>query len=70
MQGWIKDIVELKDSILYDHIRKHVVKRFDNLNVPLHALVYVLTPKYYSPQWLAQPTSRGRVRRKLHKFSG
>ena len=42
MQGQIKDIVEPKDVILYDHIHKLVVKRWDNLNVPLHALAYVL----------------------------
>ena len=54
MLGHIKDIVEQRDAILYDHIHKHVVKRWDNLNVPLHALAYVLTPKYYSPFWLAQ----------------
>jgi hypothetical protein len=47
MLGQIKDIVEPKDAILYDHIHKLVVKRWDNLNVPLHALAYVLTPKYY-----------------------
>jgi hypothetical protein len=34
----IKDIVEPRDVILYDHIHKHVVKRWNNLNVPLHAL--------------------------------
>jgi hypothetical protein len=44
----IKDIVESKDAILYDHIHKIVVKSWDNLNVPLHALAYVPTPKYYS----------------------
>jgi hypothetical protein len=56
MLGQIKDIVQSRDAILYDHIHKHVVKRWDNLNVPLHALAYVLTPKYYSSSWLAQPT--------------
>jgi hypothetical protein len=53
MLGQIKDIVESKDAILYDHIHKLVVKRWDNLNVPLHALARVLTPKYYSSSWLA-----------------
>ena len=52
MLGHIKDIVEQRDAILYDHIHKHVVKRWDNWNVPLHALAYVLTPKYYSPSRL------------------
>ena len=39
---------------------------WDKLNVPLHALAYVLTPKYYSSSWLAKPAPRGRVRRKPH----
>ena len=47
MLGQINNIVEQRDAILYDHIHKHVVKRWDNLNVPLHALANVLTPKYY-----------------------
>ena len=51
----IKDVVESKDPILYDHIHTHVVRRWDNLNFSLHALAYVLTPKYYSPSWLAKP---------------
>ena len=29
----IKDIVQPKDAILYNHIHKHVVKRWDNINV-------------------------------------
>ena len=29
MLGQIKDIVHLNDAILYDHIHKHVVKRWD-----------------------------------------
>ena len=44
----------------------HVVKGCDHLNVPLHALAYVLTPKYYSPSWLAKPAPGGGVRRKPH----
>jgi hypothetical protein len=66
MLGQIKDIVEPKDAILYDHIHKLVVKRWDNLNVSLHALAYVLTPKYYSSSWLAQPAPEGGERRKPH----
>jgi hypothetical protein len=62
----IKDIVEPRSVILYDYIHKHVVKRWDDPNVPLHALAYVLTPKYYSSSWLAQPTLGGRVSRKPH----
>jgi hypothetical protein len=66
MLGQIKDIVQLKDAILYDHIHKLVVKRWDTLNVPLHALVYVLTPKYYSSSWLSQSAPEGGERRKPH----
>ena len=43
-----------------------MVKRWDNLNVPLHALAYVLTPKYYYPSWLAQPAPGGGVRKRPH----
>ena len=39
----IKDIVEPKDAILYEHIQKHVVNRWDKINVPLHSLSHVLT---------------------------
>ena len=66
MLGQIKDIVEPKDSILYDHIHRHVAKRWEHLNIPLPALAYVLTPKYYSPSWLAKLAPRGGVRRKPH----
>ena len=38
MLGQIKDILESKDPIPYDHIHKHVVKRWEHLNVPLHAM--------------------------------
>ena len=41
-----------------------MVRRWDNLNVPLHALPYVLTPSYYSPYWLAQPAPGGGVTKK------
>jgi hypothetical protein len=36
------------------------------MNVPLHALAYVLTPKYDSSSWLAQPTPGDGVNRKPH----
>jgi hypothetical protein len=49
----IKDIVDPRNVILYDYIHKNVVKRWVTLNVPLHSLAYVPTPKYYSPSWLA-----------------
>lgn len=40
--------------------------RWDKLNVPLHALAYILTPKYYSVSWLGQPAPGGGVRVKPH----
>ena len=43
-----------------------MVSRWDKLNVPLHALAYVLTPKYYSPSWLNKPAPGGGVRKKPH----
>ena len=30
-------------------------------------LSWLLTPKYYSPSWLAKPTPRGGVKKKPHK---
>jgi len=62
MIGKIKDIIGPRYLLLYDYIHYNVVKRWDNMNVPLH----VLTPKYYSPSWLAQPTPEGGVERKPH----
>jgi hypothetical protein len=47
MLGQIKDIVDPRDVNLYNHIRVEVEKRWEMLNIPLHALAYVLTPKYY-----------------------
>ena len=35
------------------------------LNVPLYALAYVLTPKYYHPSWISTPALGG-SRRKPH----
>ena len=43
-----------------------MVKRLDNINVQLHALTYVLTPKYYSPSSLAKLTPGGGARKKLY----
>ena len=61
MLGQIKDIVEPRDITLYSDIRAEVEKQWDMLNVPLHALAYVLTPKYYHPSWLSTPAPRGRA---------
>ena len=66
MLGQIKDIVESKDPILYDHIHTHVIKRWEHLNIPLHALAYVLTSKYYYPSWLDKPAPGGGFRRNRH----
>ena len=40
---------------------------FGSLDVPLHVLDYVFTPKYYSPSWLAQLALGGGVSKKSHK---
>lgn len=66
MLGQIKDIVQKKDPNLYDIIHNFVCAWWYKLNVPLHAFVYVLTPKHYSPSWLGKPTSAGGVRTKRH----
>jgi hypothetical protein len=47
MLGQIKDIVEARDVNLYNHIHVEVKKQWEMLNIPLHALTYVLTPKCY-----------------------
>ena len=39
---------------------------WNKINVPLHALAYILMPKYYSPSWLGQPAPGGGVRIKPH----
>jgi hypothetical protein len=53
MLGQIKDIVHPRDVNLYNHIRVEVEKWWEMLNIPLHALAYVLTPKYYHVSWLS-----------------
>ena len=67
MLGQIKDIVEPRDITLYNYIRAEVENRWEMLNVPLHALAYVLTPKYYHPSWLSTPAPGGGSRRKPHQ---
>ena len=47
MLGQIKDIVQPRDVDLYEHIHVEVEKKWKKLNIPLHALAYVFTPKYY-----------------------
>ena len=67
MLGQIKDIVEPRDTTLYNYIRVEVQNRWEMLNIPLHALAYVLTPKYYHPSWLSTPAPGGGSRRKPHQ---
>jgi hypothetical protein len=37
------------------------------LNIPLHALAYVLTPKYYHVSWLSSPAPGGRTKKRPHQ---
>jgi hypothetical protein len=37
------------------------------LNIPLHALAYVLTSKYYHVSWLSSPTTSGGSKKKPHQ---
>jgi hypothetical protein len=67
MLGQIKDIVQPKDVNLYNHIRVEVEKRWEMLNIPLHALAYVLTPKYYHVSWLSSPAPGGGTKKRPHQ---
>jgi hypothetical protein len=67
MLGLIKDIVEPRDVNMYNLIRVEVKKWWDMLNIPLHALTYVLTPKYYHVSWLSTPTPGGGTKKKPHQ---
>ena len=62
----IKDIVHKNDPDFYKLIHDSVCIRWDKLNVPLHCLSYILTPKYYFASWLDQPALGGGVRVKPH----
>eukprot|EP00253_Pinus_taeda_P007637 PITA_07637 len=66
MLGQIKDIVHNKDLDLYKLIHDCVCERWNRLNLPLHCLAYILTPKYYSTSWLGQPALGGGIRTKPH----
>jgi hypothetical protein len=55
MLGHIKDIVEPRDVNLYNHICVEVEKWWEMLNILLHTLAYVLTPKYYHVSWFSSP---------------
>jgi len=69
MLGLMKDIVHPRDPQLYDFIRKTVEKRWEKLNIPLHCLAYVLTPKYYHISWLSTPAAGGGGKKKPHQDS-
>ncbi|XP_077228414.1 uncharacterized protein LOC143861373 [Tasmannia lanceolata] len=58
MLGQIKD--NLKDvPDMYNHIHGIVVGRWGKMNVRMHALAHVLTPKYYDPAYLNIPAPGG-----------
>jgi hypothetical protein len=61
----IKNTVEPRDVNLYNHICVEVEKRWEMLNIPLHA--FVLTPKYYHVSWLSSPTPSGGSKKKPHQ---
>ena len=42
-------------------------KQWEMLNIPLHALAYVLKPKYYPVSWLSSPTPSGGSKKRLHQ---
>jgi hypothetical protein len=67
MLGLIKDIVEPKDVDMYNLIRVEVEKQWEILNIPLHALAYMLTPKYYHVSWLSTPTPGCGTKKKPHQ---
>jgi hypothetical protein len=44
-----------------------VEKWWEMLNIPLHALTYVLTPKYYQVSWLSSQALGGGSKKKPHQ---
>jgi hypothetical protein len=67
MLGKIKDIFDPRDVNLYNHIRVDMEKWCKMLNIPLHSLSYVLTPKYYHVSWLSSPTPSGGTKKIPHQ---
>jgi hypothetical protein len=67
MLGLIKDIVEPNDVNMYNLTRVEVEKLREMLNIPLYALAYMLTPKYYHVSWLSTPTPGGGTKKKPHQ---
>ena len=70
MLGQIKDIVEPKDVTLYNYIHAEMENQWEMLNVPLHALAYVLTPKYYHPSSLSTPAPGGKQEKTTPRSRG
>jgi hypothetical protein len=68
MLGQIKYIVEPRDVNLYNQIHVEVEKRWEMLNIPLHALAYVLTPKYYHASWISSPAPGGGTKKRPHQY--
>jgi hypothetical protein len=66
MLGQIKGIAQ-PTYVNYNHIRIEVEKWWEKLNILLHALAYVVTPKYYHISWLESPTPSGGVKKKTHQ---
>jgi hypothetical protein len=67
MLGLIKDIVEPKDINMYNLIHVEEEKWWEMLNITLHALAYVLKPKYYHVSWLSTQTPSGGTKKKPHQ---
>ena len=63
--GKIKDIVEPRDVNFYHCIWVEVEKKSTKRNNTVHALTYIVTPKYYSTSWLKALVHIFRVKRKL-----
>jgi hypothetical protein len=63
-EGMDNMLGEIKDNLkgqpdLYEKIHKIVSNRWDRMNVPLHSLAHMLTPKYYESEYLKIPAAGG-----------
>jgi hypothetical protein len=47
--------------------RVEAEKRWEMLNIPLHALAYVPTPKYYHVSWISSPVTGGGSKKRPHE---
>ncbi|XP_011624458.1 uncharacterized protein LOC105420884, partial [Amborella trichopoda] len=55
------------DLVLLQKVRDLLVAIWNRANLPLHCLSFILSPKYYSREWLPVPTSGGEKRAKPHQ---